>query len=108
MIRNLKQWRGEKWEKCASKGEKLYQGLDGENGYLILLEIHMEEIHMDKGMAWTEYDRQMGQSGWNSLGAEKENALDFIGDVYHDKNHKKWQLEGCNYTSSIACTKVLL
>lgn len=51
-----------KWGKCASKGEKLYQGLDGENDYLILLELHMEEIHMDKGMTWTECGRQMGQS----------------------------------------------
>lgn len=79
----------------------MYQGLDGENDYLILLELHMEEIHMDKGMMWTECGRQMGQSYQNILGAEKENPLDFIGDVYHGKNHKKWQLEGFNYTSSI-------
>lgn len=40
----------------------MYQGLDGENDYLILLELHMEEIHMDKGMTWTECGRQTGQS----------------------------------------------
>lgn len=48
--------------KMCFKRRKIVSRSGWGNDYLILLGLHMEEIHMDKGMTWTECGRQMGQS----------------------------------------------